>query len=117
MEVSVEIIKGIPKDQIEHFEDRVVYDVAVVTREYVKSRDMYPYLTGTLAREEIASPIVGSNKEYGLTAGVDYAKYVWRMKDVSWTNPKTKPQWYYNAFNEKGAGLLVNAVLRAKKEI
>ena len=117
MNVEVKILKGIPVEQINKFEDRVVYNTALATREYVKSRNAYPYLTGRLARSEIASPIVGSNKTYGLTSGVDYAKYVWRMKDVNWTNPSTKPQWYYGAFKEKGYGFVTNAVIRAKKEI
>lgn len=117
MDIEVKIIKGIPKEQIEKFEDRVVYNTAVATREYTKSRNAFPYLTGTLRREEVAAPIIGSNKEYGLTSGVDYAKYVWKMNDVNWTNPSTKPQWYYSSFNEKGALLLTEAVIKAKKEV
>ena len=117
MNIEIKIIKGIPVEKISKFEDRVVYYAASTTREYVKGRNAYPYLSGRLARAEIAAPIVGRNKQYGLTSGVDYAKYVWRMKDVNWTNPSTKPQWYYTAFKEKGALLLTNAVLKAKKEI
>lgn len=117
MIIEVKIIKGIPTKQIERFEDRVVYNTAVSTREYVKSRNAYPYLSGRLARSEITSPIIGSHKVYGLTTGVDYARYVWKMKDVNWTNPSTKPQWYYTTFREKGASILTNAVVRANKEI
>ena len=117
MDIEIQIIKGIPKEQIEKFEDKVVYDVAVATREYTKSRNAFPYLTGTLRREEVSSPVVGSNKEYGLTSGVDYATYVWRKTKARWTNPNTKPQWYYNCFNEKGALLLTEAVIKAKKEV
>ena len=117
MNVEVKFIKGIPKEQISNFEDRVVYNTAVLTREYTKSRNTFPYLTGKLRRSEVSAPIVGSHKEYGLTAGVDYAKYVWKKKNASWTNPSTQPQWYYTNFNLNGAVLLLNAVLRAKKEI
>jgi hypothetical protein len=117
MKVEVKILKGIPVEQIDKFEDRVVYNTALATREYVKSRNAYPYLSGRLARAEIASPIAGYDKAYGLRSGVDYAKYVWPMKDVNWTNPSTKPQWYYSAFKEKGYGFLINAVIRSKKEI
>lgn len=117
MNIEVKVIKGIPVQQIDKFEDRVVYNTALFTREYVKARNAYPYLTGKLARSEIASPITGSRKTYGLTSGVDYAKYVWAMKDVNWTNPSTKPQWYYTAFKEKGYSFITNAVMAAKKEI
>ena len=77
MDIEVKIVKGIPSEQISKFEDRVVYNTAVVTREYVKSRNAYPYLSGKLARTEMATPILGSNKQYELTAGVDYATTVW----------------------------------------
>lgn len=117
MNVEIEIIKGIPKEQIEQFEDRVVYNVAVTTREFTKSKNAFPYLTGTLRREEVAAPIIGSNKEYGLTTGVDYAIYVWKFKNPKWTNPDTKPQWYKSVYEEKKATILNEAIVKAKKEI
>ena len=117
MNVEIKVIKGLPTEQINKFEDRVVYNTAVITREYTKSRNVYPYRTGKLMRSEVASPVLGSNKKYSLTGGVDYAKYVWSMTNVKWTNPETKPQWYYSSFNEKGAVLVSNAVIRAMKEI
>ena len=117
MNVEIKIIKGIPTQQINKFEDRVVYNTASATREYVKGRNGYLYRTGELRKQEVASAITGSNKEYGLGAGVNYAKYVWNMKNVKWTNSKTIPQWYYNAFRQKGALLLTNAVIKAKGEI
>lgn len=117
MNIEVKIIRGIPKDQINKFEDRVVYNTAVATREYVKGRHGYPYRTGELQRSEIASPILGSNKTYELTSGVGYGKTVYNYTNVNWTNPSTIPQWYYNAFRQKGALLLTNAVIKAKGEI
>ena len=117
MNVEIKFIKEIPKQQISNFEDRVVYNTAVLTREYTKSRNSFPYLTGKLRRTEDAAPIVGSHKEYGLTAGVDYAKYVWKKKNASWTNPSTQPQWYFTNFDLSGKIIIDNAVLRAKKEI
>ena len=115
MEIEVKIIKGIPKEQIDEFEDKVVYNTAVATREFTKSRMNYPYLTGKLMRSEVAAPIVGSNKSYGLTTGVDYAIDVWGMTNVNWTNPNTQPQWYYRNFQQKGYGFLTEAVIKAKK--
>lgn len=117
MNIEIKIIKGIPTQQINKFEDRVVYNTASATREYVKGRNGYPYRTGELRRQEVASPILGSNKEYSLSGGVDYAKTVYNYTNVHWTNPSTIPQWYYNAFRQKGALLLTNAVIKAKGEI
>ena len=115
--IEVKIIKDIPKDQIDKFEDRVVYNTAVLTREYTKGANAYPYLTGELARQEIASPIKGGNKEYSLLAGVDYAKYVWKMTDVNWTNNSTEPQWYFNKFKQKQQTIIQNAMNKAIGEL
>lgn len=117
MEVEVQIIQDIPKQQIEKFEDRVVYDVAVNTREFTKSSNSYPYLSGTLQRSEISAPIVGKNKEYGLTRGVDYASYVYKMVSPNWTNKNTQPHWYMTNFKIKGNTIITNAVHSALKEV
>ena len=117
MNIEIEIIKPIPKDQINSFCDKTVYNTAVLTREETKSADAYPYLTGELQRSEISAPIVGSNKEYGLEAGVDYAKKVWGYENVNWTNPDTKPQWYYSIYREHEATIVSEAVSRTLKEI
>ena len=117
MNIEIDIIKGIPVEQINKFEDKVVYNTAVFTREYVKGRNAYPYRTGELRRQEVASPILGSNQSYSLEAGVSYGKTVYNYTNVKWTNPSTLPQWYYTAFRQKGAVLLTDAVLKAKKEI
>lgn len=110
-------VKEIPTKQINAFEDRVVYNTAVFTREYTKNSRAYPHLSGTLEEQEVAAPISGSNKNYGLEAGVDYAKYVWRMDDVHWTNQQTKPQWYYTQFKNDAEKIVSQAVTSAMKEI
>lgn len=117
MNIEVIILKDLPKEQIAKFEDRVVYNMAVATREYTKSRGAYPYLTGKLMRSEASAPIVGGNKEYGLLAGVKYAKYVYKYNYAKWTNPRTIPHWYYGVVKQKGAQLTLNAVMKALKEI
>ena len=117
MEVNVEIIKGIPEDKIDLFKDRVIYYTAVATREYVKSRSAYPYLSGELSRQEIASPITGKDAEYNLLAGTDYAKHVWKMNNANWTNKSTKPQWYKSVYRQKEKTIIDNAQKRAIKEI
>lgn len=117
MDIEVKIIKEISKEQIDKFEDKVVYNAAILTREYTKSANAYPYLTGKLRATEVSSPVVGSNKKYGLTAGVKYATRVWNYKNVNWTNPSTRPQWYYTTFKNQTNTIVSNAVVRALKEI
>lgn len=117
MNVEIKFVKDIPKEQIEHFEDRVVYNTAALTRESTKNANAYPYLTGNLRRSEVSAPISGSNKEYGLQSGTGYAKYVWNMNNVHWTNSSTQPQWYYNIFRQKAALIVANAVVKAIKEL
>jgi hypothetical protein len=116
MNVEVKIIKDIPTKQIESFEDRVVYDVAVETREMTKGLRAYPYLSGELEREEIAEPVTGSNKEYSLGAGVGYASRVYNLDNVNWTNPSTEKHWYYTVFNKRGAEIVAQATAKALKE-
>ena len=117
MNIEIEIKKGLPVEQIQKFEDKTVYNCAVFTREMTKGSNAYPYLTGKLSRTEIAAPIIGFNKEYGLTAGVDYAIDVWGYTNVNWTNPNTKPQWYKSEFNMNGGVIVSSAVVHAYKEI
>lgn len=117
MEAEIIIKKKLPVETIEKFEDRVVYHTAAATREYVKSRNGFPYLSGKLRSTEIAAPIIGTNKQYALTGGVDYAKYVWNYSNVKWTNKSTMPQWYATAFKDKGAVLITNAVMKSMKEV
>lgn len=117
IDVEIKIVNDIPKEQIGRLEDRVIYNTAALTREYTKGASAYPYLSGELSRQEIQAPIEGSNKEYGLLGGVDYAKYVWNMTNVKWSNPSTKPQWYYSVLREKEAIIVNNALNKALKEI
>lgn len=117
MNIDVEIIKGIPEEQINKFLDRTVYNTAVLTREETKSLNAYPVRSGELKRQEIAQQIIGNDKEYGLGSGVDYAHRVYKYENVNWTNNSTLPHWYYNVFNKNGAMILTNAVVRALKEI
>lgn len=117
MNIEIQIIKDLPTEQINQFEDKTVYNCALFTRELTKSTRAFPYRTGELERNEIAEPITGSNKEYGLTRGVSYATYVWKMKNANWTNPNTQPQWYYSVLNKSGMSILTEAVNKSLKEI
>lgn len=117
MSTTYKWVKPLPIKQINKFEDRVVYNCAVYTRDYTKGTRAFPRLSGELERQEIASPIVGSTKKYSLTAGVKYAGYVWNMKNVHWTNPNTRPKWYYSTFVNSSEKIIVQAVSSSLKEI
>lgn len=117
MSLQVKIIKDIPKDKIEKFEDRVVYNTAVETREYTKGIGAYPHLTGELERTEAGSPITGGNATYNLLAGVNYAKAVYNFTKAKWTNPSTVPHWYNNVYKKYQERILNSAITKANKEI
>ena len=116
MKIDIEIIKGLPIKQINMFEDRTVYNVAVETREMAKGLRAFPYLSGELEREEIAEPVTGSNKEYSLGAGVDYAVRVYNLDDANWTNPSTEAHWYHTVFDKRKTTIVKEAVFKALKE-
>lgn len=115
MNIEIEIIKGIPEQQIEQFTDRVIYNTAVLTREETKSLNAFPQLSGTLMREELAQQIIGSNKEYGLAGGTSYAKAVYDYEHVNWTNKSTLPHWYKSVFDKSGDMIINNSITRSLK--
>ena len=118
MEFSLEWIKELPIEQIRQFEDKVVYNCALYTREFTKNANAYPYLTGELMRSEVALPIETlGTQEYGLGGGVSYAKDVWKKTNVKWTNSSTKPQWYYTMWRNNSATILAQAFSSSLKEI
>jgi hypothetical protein len=117
MNIEVKITKDIPEKDIKKFEDRTVYYAAVLTREYTKSLNAYPYLSGELARQEIRSPITGKDAEYNLLAGTRYAKIVYNFKNANWTNKSTKPQWYNSVYRQKEKTIINDAQKRAIGEI
>lgn len=119
IDVKVVIKKDIPEKQIEQFEDKSVYFTALLTREFTKNANAYPRgKTKELSKQEIGSPIYKMDKNsYGLLAGVSYAKYVWKMTDVKWTNPSTQPQWYSTIYRRKEKTIVEMAQERALKEL
>lgn len=117
MNIEIQVIKGIPEKQINKFQDRTIYNIAVFTREETKALNAYPVRSGELKRQEIAQQIIGNNKEYGLGSGVDYAHRVYKYENVNWTNKSTLPHWYGTVLQKQGQTILTNAVQRALKEI
>lgn len=115
MNIEVKIIKGLPIDQINQFKDDTVYNVAVETREYAKNNKAFPYLTGKLEREEVAARVMGSDSNYSLSAGVDYAVRLYKLPSANWTNPSTQPQWYHSVFHKNKEMILAQSVVKALK--
>jgi hypothetical protein len=110
--------KDIPEEQITDFEDKVVYYSAVLTREYTKNMNAYPRLSKELEQQEVRAPIKKQQKGvYALLDGVDYAKYVWKMTNVNWTNPNTQPQWYENVYKKKQKTIMSKAEASALGEL
>lgn len=120
LKLDVKVSFNVPElvDTIEYFSDKVVYNVAVLTREMTKNLRAFPRLTGKLEQEEVASHIIGNNKEYGLIAGVDYAVSVWNFgENTAWTNPNTQTKWYYSVYDRHEKEIVNNAVDRVLKEV
>ena len=117
-QIQVKITKDLPKEQIKDFEDKVVHFAAIFTREYTKGMMAYPHLKGELEQQEIKAPIkrVG-HAAYTLLDGVDYAKYVWKMTDVNWTNPRTQPQWYKSVYKAREKTIISKAETKALGEL
>lgn len=106
------ILADLPREQIRKFESNVVKNAATLTRERTKTSEAFPYLTGELERTEVGDDIIVSSElEYGLSAGVTYAKYVWNMENVHWTNKKTEPKWYLEIYKKHKEDILQTAVV------
>lgn len=118
MDVRVEILKDIPKEQIKRYEDKVVYNAAVLTREYTKDMRAYPHLSGELEEQELKlKPSKEGHAIYSLLDGTTYAKYVYDMTGVHWTRKSTIPQWYENVYRKKENTIISSAQSKALREI
>ena len=118
IDVKAIIKEDIPEEKIKQFEDRVVYFTAMLTREYTKGANAYPRRTNELFHQEVRVPILKLDKaSYGLLRGTTYATYVYKMKDVKWTNPSTQPQWYSTIYRQREKSIIETAQERALKEL
>jgi hypothetical protein len=118
--VSVTIPKGLPTQQLEKFQDRVVYSMARNTLDYTNSKKHFPYLTGELNRAAMAEGVRSSRtKEYYIGAkGVNYAPTVWEYpQNTNWTNPETYAQWYITEFKYDKDKIVKNAISNALRLI
>ena len=117
IKVTVEVPKDIPKDALNYFVDRTVYNMAAITLE--RTEQHIPYRTGHMHDDEIARGVQGTYKTY--TLGNDryyYARYVWGFpQDVNWTNKKSYAQWFITEFKNCKETITSLAVARAKKVI
>lgn len=121
LDAEFEVIRPIPEAQILQLENKIVENVAMLTRQETNNKDAFPYLTGELKRSELGDDIINiANLEYGLSAGVDYAKYVWDMParpDTNWTNDKTEAQWYLTIYKNHTGSILQQASISAIRSV
>lgn len=115
MNIELNIIKDLPKKELQRFADLVVYESARETLALTGGN--FPRLTGDLERGAYAMGVVDlGHMTYGLGSDVDYAKYVWEMPpSTHWTNPNTIAQWYYYIFRIRRDNIINQAVTAAKK--
>ena len=111
MNVEYIVLKPLDKKSIDNFMDKTVHNVASTTLSMTTGH--FPRRTGDLERTSYAYGVKGGNKTYTLGTGVNYAKYVWEMKGVNWTNQSTIPQWYYTIFKNHAETIVSQAVKNA----
>lgn len=117
---DIEIIKELPKDKINQWEDKVVYMISRKTLDFTDSNRHFPYLTGKLNEASMNEGVVKlGNKTYGLGArGVEYAPKVWQYgENTNWTNKNTLPQWYMGVFDKYKNEILEDAINVSNNEV
>ena len=108
MDVQFIVQKPLNVAGVERFMDGVVKNTARVTLNMTSG--YFPRLKGDLERGSYAFDVQGGHATYSLGTTVDYGKYVWKMKDVHWTNPSTEPQWYSTIFKNHKEGIISQAI-------
>ena len=108
MDVQFIVQKPLNVAGVERFMDGVVKNTARVTLNMTSG--YFPRLKGDLERGSYAFGVQGGHATYSLGTTVYYGKYVWKMKDVHWTNPSTLPQWYSTVFKNHREGIISQAI-------
>lgn len=110
-------LKELPKDQINGFEDEVVYRIARMTLDFTIPH--IPYLTGRLQRASLAYGVQGGNRTYslGATGEASYAKtvYFYPQESTHWTNPRSYSKWFYTEYKNQKEVITGNAVTASYK--
>lgn len=115
--VDIQIVKDLPVDKIDRWEDKVVFEIARKTLDFTDSGSHFPYLTGTLNVASMNEGVVSEgNMTYHLgSRGVEYAPKVWSYgENTNWTNPSTIPQWYFGVFEKYKNEILQDAIVEAE---
>lgn len=117
--VSIELKRDLPIEQLKRWQDKVVYSMARVTLDFTNSANHFPYLTGELNRASMAQGVEGNNATYYLGArGVNYAPRVWEYGEgTNWTNPSTLPKWYVSVFDKYKTEITTQAIKNAETEL
>ena len=122
IDVSIEIKRDLPKDQLKKWQDKVIYSMAREVLDFTDSKSHFPRRTGDL---QITSKAVGvlklGNASYGLDYDHDkvpYAIRVWNMGDgTHWTNDNTLPQWYASVFDKYKTEIVQLAIKNSESEL
>lgn len=126
--VEITIDKGnIDSAFFNRYTDLIVFGVASRTLDLTSQESRFPRKTGNLAHK---SMVQRTRKEadcvYCLDnpEGAEYAKYVWNMENVNWTNPNTYPQWFATVYQnnkelitEYAVSQAINIANMAEKEV
>ena len=120
VDVEVKIIKDLPIEELQKYVDLTIYGVARGTMDYTASDNRFPKRTGNLQMSSMAhDPRKENNGVYCLDvpAEAEYAKYVWNMENVNWTNPETYAKWFITVYQEKKDIITHNAVENAIRSV
>ena len=118
--VEIKVVKGMPFKELDKYVDLVVYGVARGTMDYTLSDNRFPRRSGNLQMSSMAhDPRKEKNGTYCLDVPTEaeYAKYVWKMENVAWTNPNTYPQWFDKVYLEKKELITQNAINNALRSV
>lgn len=120
IEVSIEVIEGLPIKKIDDYMDFIVQETARITLDFTNTKNRFPELTGDLKRSSMARGVVSEgNKTYSLGTDdtVDYGGYVWKFpQDTNWTNEETYAQWFVTEFKNEKEIIMSNAIQNAKRK-
>lgn len=120
LKITTQVIKDIPKKDIENWVDRVVMGVARETLDLTDSLGYFPRLTGLLQESAMVQGATQekTNTYYLGARGAEYAPRVWEYGEgTKWTNPRTKPQWYVYTYEHFQNTILEDALKQAESEL
>lgn len=92
--------------------DVITYVVARQTLDVVGSSEATAYRSGETQRSMYSNGVQADAQGYYIGDFTNYASRVYKMKNVNWTNKKTRPQWFHTIWQEQGELILDNCIRR-----